>query len=343
MDLGNNNTKIVSGKIKKNKIYINNLAVIENSKDLISDGKINSYESLFQLLDESLGMYDFKEIEAIITSNSTLIINREIIVPKAEGKELESIIQFEIQQYLPINMEEYILQHKIIENIKEENIEKLRIFVVVYPKILIEDYVKLLDSLDLEPKALDINPNSINKLFKDDIKINEEDYKKDNTIGIIDMGSEQLTISIFSKGQLEFSRIIDRGGKNIDKAISTNFHIKLKDAEKRKKNHCDLMIENKVEYMEELNYIIKKEITIWIEEILRIINYYKSKKTGNVLDKLYLYGGSSRLKGIDKYISKDLNIAVEKINSMSNIVFSKDVYDNDIDYCLNAIGALIRL
>lgn len=61
------------------------------------------------------------------------------------------------------------------------------------------------------------------------------------------------------------------------------------------------------------------------------------------IDKIYIYGGTSKLKGLKEYIKNRLNIEVVKIETVNNIEISKSAVINNLDQYLNAIGALLRL
>lgn len=371
IDIGSQNTKIAVGKHNKNKVYIDKIIMLETPLHCIEDGKIIDRNKLFENIKDILEMNAVKEKDVIFTTNSTDIINREMVVPEAEGEELDTIVQFEIQQYLPIVMEDYIIQHNVLEHIEEEvsseegTLNKLKVLVVTYPKRVVEQYLKLAEDLKLTPKALDVNFNAVNKLFKDDVEINKEklnvgminavmEIGEHNimpsnklftgaTIAVIDMGAEKININIFNNGKMDFSRIISSGGSVIDRNIARNFDINVDEAEKRKKEFCDLLNEKGIEHMEELNAIIKETINGWIDEMGRVLQFYRNKNIGNKIDKVFIYGGSSKLKGLAVYMEEMLNIKVSNINSMSNIELSKDVVKEDMDCFLNSIGALIRL
>lgn len=371
IDIGSQNIKISIGKCSKNKVYIEKLITLETPIHCIDDGKIIDRNKLTENIKDILEMNAVKEKEVIFTTNSTDIINREMAVPEAEGEELDTIVQFEIQQYLPIIMEDYIIQHNVLEHVQEDvsseegALNKLKVLVVTYPKRMAEQYLKLAEDLKLMPKALDVNFNAVSKLFKDDVEINKEKLNVGmtnavmeigehnitpsnklfigETIAVIDMGAEKININIFNNGKMDFSRIIASGGSVIDRNIARNFDINVDEAEKRKKEFCDLLNEKGIEHMEELNTIIKETITGWIDEMGRVLQFYRNKNIGNKIDKVFIYGGSSRLKGLAVYMEKMLNIKVSNINFMSNIELSKDVIKEDMDCFLNSIGALIRL
>ena len=79
-----------------------------------------------------------------------------------------------------------------------------------------------------------------------------------------------------------------------------------------------------------------------MEELGRIIQFFKNKKMGNNISKIFIHGGSSRLKGLEEYMEAKFNIPVMHIDKLNNVVFNKAVNSEDIDHYLNAIGAIIR-
>lgn len=347
LDIGSKNIKIVTGKYKKGKVHIDNDIVFPTPLHSINDGDIMDKSRLAEAIKNMLSMNNIKIKDTYCTTNSTEVINREIIVPKADEDELDTVVQFEVQQYLPIILDDYILQYRVLEEIEDESSEnslkRLRVFVIAYPKRIGEQYLKLIQDIGLNPLALDVNLNAVSKLFREDSNINEELHKSEETIAVIDMGKESININIFSNGEIEFTRNIASGGEILDRSICKKYDITLEEAEKRKKQYCDLMGENKTEVLVELNIIIKNTINEWIDEMSRIFQFYRNRRIGNKIDKIYLYGGGSRLKGLEEYMSSILNIPVSKISSMSNIVLGKDANKEDLDYYLNAIGAIIRL
>lgn len=350
LDIGSKNIKIACGKITRGKVNIDKLITTETPLHCIEDGNIIDRNKLVETIKDILDMNAVKIKDAIFTTNSTDIINRELLVPEIEGEEeeLDTMVQFEIQQYLPIIMEDYIIQHNVLEHVKDENFSeeianKLKMLVVTYPKRIAEQYLKLAEDLNFTPQALDVNFNAVSKLFKNNININGESFLKEQTAAVIDMGAEKISINIFNDGKMVFSRIISSGGNVIDMNIARSFDINIDEAEKRKKEFCDLLGEKEIDQMEELNAVIKEIVDRWMDEIGRVFQFYRNKNIGNKIDKVFIYGGTSRLKGLAGYMEKLLNIQVCNINSMSNIELSKDVIKEDMDYFLNSIGALIRL
>jgi type IV pilus assembly protein PilM len=345
IDIGVNKTKVVVGRYAKDKLIIDKTFMVETPDGSIADGNILTPVNLSRVIKKLLTGNGINIKEANITSNGTQIINREIIVPAAEGEELDTLVRYEIQQYLPINMDDYVVQYNILEEFKQEDLTKYRVLVVTYPHRLTKQHYELLTSIGLKANVLDVTFNSINKLFNDVKLINNREYNRSGSNVFIDMGAETLNVNIYNDGKLDFTRIIKSGGHLVDRLIAQKLGIGLVEAERMKVNLGSISEESFLEGTESrlINQVIVEAVDEWVEEIGRILQFYRNKKQGNTVDNLYIHGGSSNLKGMEEYLSKKLNVTVERIESLNNVVLGNSADSAGLNRHLNAIGAIIRL
>lgn len=188
-DMGSSTIKIVEGIYYKNDLTIFKYIMIPTPKGAIIDGEIKKEEELKNKLSQVLKENGIKTKDAICTTNSSLIINREISIPKVEEDEMDTVIRYEIQQYLPINLEDYILQATILNEEETDKNKKLDVRVIAYPEKLARGYYNFLLKLNLKPYTLDVNYNAINK-FINYVGINNEfEHKSNDAIAFIDLGA----------------------------------------------------------------------------------------------------------------------------------------------------------
>lgn len=93
----------------------------------------------------------------------------------------------------------------------------------------------------------------------------------------------------------------------------------------------------------ELNDGVVEVIEGWLDDLNRIIQFYTNKSNGKKINHIYLYGGTSKLKGIDEYIALKTGIETTKIITVNNIEFDRNINTTTIEEYVNALGALIRL
>lgn len=339
-DIGSTTTKIVEGIYFKENLSVNKFVEISTPKGTISDGAIVNKEALISRLQQTLSENSISAKEGICTNNSTSIINRELMIPKVEDDEIETVVRYEIQQYLPINLDDYVLQTNILGEEEIEGNQKLNVRAIAYPEKMARGYYELLEELNLKPYALDVNYNALNKLINYVDVINEYEYNPKESIVFIDMGATSLDVNIYNEGILQFTRIIKNGGIDIDEILIQMLNISKDEIEQYKEKNINLREEN----VNAQNRAVINEIDEWIDKIEKVIQFYKNKNMGIGVDKIFIYGGTAKIKGLCEYMTSKLLINVVRIQSIPKIDLNSNhgTYES-IDSFINAIGSIIRL
>lgn len=334
-DIGSSSIKVVEGSYHKGELTVNKVVKSVTPKDCIEDGKILNNNLLSNELKRLMTENSISAKHGICTNNSTTIINREILIPKVEDEEIQTVVRFEIQQYLPINLDDYVFQ--VTKLGEDEDSNKLNVRVIAYPDKMARGYYDMLREMELKPHALDVNYNALNKLSNHFQEINGKYYNKEEATVFIDMGASSLDVNIYSNGILQFTRIIKAGGNYLDEVLIRECNVKEEDLFNYKSTEINL------EDIENQDKSVLYEIDDWIEKIEKIIQFYKNKNMGIDINNIFIYGGLSNLKGLCEYMTSKLFIETELIKEISNVHFnSKTPITNIHDY-INVIGSIIRI
>jgi len=342
-DIGSSTIKIVQGVYYKGKLSIDNCIKIKTPTNAVEDGEIKASDAVSTMIGAAIRQYNIRAKDAICTTNPNSIINREILVPKVEDYELETVVRYEIQQYLPINLNDCILQTTVLGEVEDEfeGKTKLNVRVIAYPKSVALEYYKLLNNLGLNPYALDVNFNALNKFVNHTHMNKFENEVKGSTV-LIDLGANFIDVNIYKDDKLDFTRRIKAGGNDIDNSLIENGEFQPEAVMNVKVNNIDLSEDDSSTKFE--TKLVVDVVDEWIEKIEMILQFYKNKSVENDIEKIFVFGGSSKLKGIDKYMSERLGYNVINLSNVSNIAFKKAEFNGAMlsDFA-NAIGAVIRL
>ena len=337
-EIGSKHIKIVEGKYSKDKLSIYKMGQVETPMASIEDGAIIDERALVNTLQVAINQLGIKSKDAVVTSNSTSIIDREIIIPAVDESEMESVIKYEIQQYLPINLDEYIVEYVVIDKLVDSEGPKLKVNVISYPKDIVNGYYKLIKSLGLNPYVLDVTYNSLKKIVNHTGMI-KNGGQVTGTVAFVDMGATSINVTIFKRGQLDFTRIIKSGGETIDQALSSRLDMSIKSTESMKMDKGNLL---DIQDDDEVNVIIKETVDEMIVELEQILQF-ASNKNGENVDEVVIYGGASKLRGLDVYMQRKLLKSIKRVFTLERIDMSTSAMPKEpIGEYLNAIGAVIR-
>lgn len=336
-EIGSKYIKIVEGKYSRDKLSIYKMGQVETPMAAIEDGAIIDERALVNVLQVAINQLGIKSKDAVITSNSSSIIDREIMIPAVDESEMESVIKYEIQQYLPINLDEYIVEYVVIDKLVDSEGPKLKVNVISYPKDIVNGYYKLIKSLGLNPYVLDVTYNSLKKIVNHTGMI--KNGGQTGTVAFVDMGATSINVTIFKRGQLDFTRIIKSGGETIDQALSSRLDMSIKSTESMKMDKGNLL---DIQDDDEVNVIIKETVDEMIGELEQILQF-ASNKNGENVDEVVIYGGASKLRGLDVYMQRKLLKSIKRVFTLERIDISTSAMPKEpIGEYLNAIGAVIR-
>lgn len=338
IDLGSHETKVVEGKETNNGIIVYNYFSIPTPEGAYRDGEIWDKDLIYYKLNQDFKNRKIKTKSVYITINSSSIITREVIIPKVEEEEIESILQFQIEEYIPMNSEDYIVQFKTIGTVYEEAIEKLNILLIAIPKIIVESHFQLIKDLNLNPQVLDYQPNSIAKLISYNSFVNDSYPTENLTFATIDLGYDSTKISIIQNGIIMVSRVVDMGIKHMDQNILNFFDYTPEELEERKLQVNNINhIEDEYDDYNRIVNLVKNFIENLSDKIEIIFRYYLTREIDNKIDMILLYGGGTSIDGISNLFSNYFNIPSIVVKSFNNVKF-----DGKVHKYMNALGAIIR-
>lgn len=339
MDFGGSEVKIVEGKSNKKGINISNYFTINIPTDLYRNGDIMDIEQLSYVLSEELKNYKFSTDTVNVVINSSKIITREITLPKVGHNEILSILEYQIGDFIPINPDDYIVKHIVLNTIFEDNLEKLNLMLIAIPKFMVESHLKLIKNIGLKPQVLDYQGNVTQKLLAYNDYINENIEIYNHTIGILDLGYNITNLTIINNKSIVLSRTLEIGTKNLIDGLMELLDLdedRIRELLDDNGNISNILKDNEKEH--KFNFTLKEHLQNLSERVDMVFRYYKNKVIGSDIDSLILIGGLSNIKNIETIFTSLLNNSSYKLNSLDKIKLN-----GELSKYFNAVGGLIRL
>lgn len=338
VDIGSDAIKIVVCEFFKNRLNL--LAATSVKSKGIKKGVIVSIEqakeSLLKALAEIEQMIGV-QIKRIIVSvpsyfaeylyaEGEIPLKNQIVGNKEVIKVLQKAVQpkmnplHELVTVIPIDFK--IDDQKLIKDPKglRGNTLTTRAVMITTPKKNIYSVLSLIESIGVE--VVDISLNNIG-----DIYAFKTPTMENQVGGIINIGSEATSVSLYNKGIVVKSSIIGLGGTNIDNDISYIYNINNNQARLIKENFAlahkiyasanDFMeIKTKSKEIINVNQFEVSEIVMArIEEILKLAKKEINILTNQQIQYIIITGGISNM---------------EHINYIADEVFGKNVVIGDI-------------
>ncbi len=351
IDIGFRNIKIVEVDVgRNNEIFIKNFGIASTPKGSIKNGAIKDVKSVTNEIKKVMNEVNVKAKNAKIVMSGTNIISRIFMIDKIPGEDLNIAVRNTISQNMPIDMDAHQIDYKVLQELREDGANKMKVFVTAVLKSIIQSYIEILIELGLKPISVDIPANSTAKFFNRDIMVTESEtwFKKkkysklsQNTFAVIDFGSETTIVNILKDRVLEFNKVILRGSSNLDEAISAKVDKKIDESERIKKMHGMVLPETNIGEEQEMIYqSIKGVIDDTIKQIFQCFDFYEKRCYGDKVGKIYIIGGGSLLKGLREYMEDVFNLPVYPVSllSIEGIDINKGLDGERLNYLINSVG-----
>ncbi len=320
LDIGTYSVKLVVAEILKGKMNV--LAVSESKSDGIKNGVIINKEEVIPVLKETFqkceDILDLSVRKVIVTvpsyeadfmmsEGSTTITNEEKIV---RGNDIVRAMQASIYNKVPSGLEIVgivptnfcINDEEIVKNPINCHANKLTVksVITMIPKKNVAPIFQCLEKLNIE--VIDISFSSLGDYYC----LQEDRFN--NLVGaIINIGAGTTTLSIFNKGVLTNTKVLEIGGQNIDNDISFIYKVTKSDAKQLKENlglaHTRLAsasslkkVTNKLGEEITINqYELSEVIMSRLEEILNVAKKQINLLTKKEIHYIIVTGGVSEM------------------------------------------------
>lgn len=247
---------------------------------------------------------------------------RYITMPPMSQKELSEAVYIEAESLFPLPVHDISIDFLKVGQVKEEGIEKDEIMVVAARKSHVEQLGQIIQGAGVEPGVIDIESLALLRT------VNEVLERKDdnNTIAVIDIGTNSTSVSVFKGQALKFARTLSFGGYRLTKVLMDTYSLSYEEAEATKKimeldgeaSGLNVLLHQKTE-------LLAAHLDNMILEISRSIEFYQSRYRGERIASLAISGGVAQMKGLAEYIQDSISLEVNVINPIHKMEIAPEL------------------
>jgi type IV pilus assembly protein PilM len=248
--------------------------------------------------------------EVTIALPETQVYTRPIKFPLLTDSEIASAVRWEAEQYIPIPLEEAIVQHQVLERKEDVTPAEVLVLLVAAPRNVVEKYQRLVELSGLTLIAAETELVALTRSLA----------PKEETVLIADFGARSTNLAIAKNGKLSFSRSIATGGDAFTRAIAQGLGIDRQQAEEYKRIYglSSKHLEGKVKGA--LDTIFR----LVADEMRKAIQFYQSEEQGDSPNFLILSGGAAGMPDSVSVLTKLLGLEVAIGNPFRNIVVDQE-------------------
>ena len=224
-----------------------------------------------------------------------------------KNDDIEDFLLNQAEGIIPFNRETIISDYQIVDTVGKEKM----ILYAAAPKKLIADVLAVLRKLKVNVLLIELESISVAR------SLLSKPISRDSNM-VLDIGGNYSNITIYDKQGLKLTVSLPLAGNQFTKEIGQKTKLTVEKATELKMKK-GLNSTNK-----QAVAALQVSLDKIIEEITRSINYFE-KKSGQIVKRLILVGGSAKLPGIVEYLSSKVKIEIIAGNSWHRVKKSPEI------------------
>ena len=272
----------------------------------VENGEVREVEAVSEGLRELWTRGGFKSRKVWMGVGNQRVVVREIALPTMPEKELRQSLGFQVQEFIPMPVDEAVLDYHLIEELEVDGRQMLRLLLVAAQKAMVDTLVTSATNAKLEPMGLDLVPFAMVRAVGATGAGMELERTGDEAV--VDVGAHVTNIVVHAAGETRFVRILPSGGRDITVAIARGLTVEDEVAERLKRGE---MVEESQATPEQALEVAMQRATQFVDEIRSSLEFYTAQTQGARIERLLISGGGSKLAGFIDIVRQRIPVTVE--------------------------------
>lgn len=306
IEIGERLVKVCETLLKKQGGQVLYSFMFQTPENTVNDGMITDHEVLWEKMSAEFKRHKITNRNVIFSIVSGKVATREAKIPPVKDNRIKAVVETNAPEYFPVEMSKYTITYTLLERVAKGADAGCRLLVMAVPNNILDSYFKLAEQAKFQVQSIDYSGNAQYRALK-------EMSGKEVTM-FVDVDCNYSGIVVIRDGDLLMQRSFGVGGEQLIEA-----HM---NATEKKDNEyfqaiTELMvIGDKKPGVLLTNEEINEGLSRLVGNVVRIVDYFNSSNWETPIEKMVLLGVCGNLIGLRDDIAQNLNIPVEKLESL---------------------------
>lgn len=274
----------------------------------VENGEVRDAHAVAEGIKELWHRGKFKGRQVYCGVGNQRLVVREIALPWLPEKEMRASLGFQVQELIPMPVDEAVLDYDVIEEFQDDDRKMLRLLLVAAQRVMVEGVVSAVMSAKLEPMGLDLVPFALVRSVGTTGA--GMDLEETGDEAIVDIGAHVTNIVVHGAGTTRFVRVLPSGGRDVTLAIARSLGVDDEVAERLKRGEEAPDVEN-LPSAEQVRTVAIERAGTFVDEVRSSLEFYTAQSRGTPIGRLIVTGGGSLLHGLLDLMRDRIPVSVE--------------------------------
>jgi type IV pilus assembly protein PilM len=331
LDIGTRSIRVVEIQTGKQPPVLDKVGIVRIPENLVVDGEIADAKAVSAILKDLWAKNKFPKQNIVLGVANQKVIVRVIDMPQMSEEELKGAIKFQAADYIPMPVEDTIIDFEILKEYQVKEDEKnIKVLLVAAQRDMIQSFVEALSGAGLYPASIDVKSFALMRSLIPNLPAfpsDEQAKEALETSCLLNIGAGVSNMIIVEDGMPYFVRILLFGGNDFTRALADNMNISEEEAEEMKlalSSGDDHAIgAPSAEKKEAAEEILHNRTASFVREIRRSIDYCLDQTGCRPPESIVLSGRGAMIGGLRDELEKALQMKVRYGMPLQNVKVGK--------------------
>jgi type IV pilus assembly protein PilM len=225
------------------------------------------------------------------------------------AEELRKALPLQVQDFIPMPVEQAILDYHVLEQVTGDNGRTLRVLLVAAARDMVQAALDATKRAGLTATQVDLTPFAVLRALGrfDELGVRSQGGAE----ALVDVGAKVTNIVVHQNGVPTFVRILLMGGDNVTDAVSERLGVPFEQAVGVKQQLGMSPVRGEAVSDHPAARVIESSAGAFVEEIRGSLDYYLAQPSSVPLTRVVLSGGGARLNGLGQRLAAATRLPVE--------------------------------
>lgn len=308
LDIGTSGVRAAEISVGKDQLTLAKFGQVALPEGAVRDGEVMDPDAVAKAIRELWSATRFSSKKVVVGVANSKVIVRQVDLPWLPEKELKDALAFQVQDFIPIPVDEAVLDFLTLEELTTESgARQLRGLLVAASREMVMNTVTAVQKAGLQPSMVDLTSFAVlRSLTGPTPALASEDVE-----AVVDVGARVTNIVVHAGGVPRFVRILLMGGDDVTEAVAERMGVQQSQAEALKQDHgITPADETHVGVDPAVTRVLESSGNAFVDEVRGSLDYYTASSGSAPISRVVLSGGGARLAGLAERLTDATRLPV---------------------------------
>lgn len=324
LDIGTSGVRAAELSFGKGGVTLEKFGQVALPPGAVRDGEVVDVDTVAQAIRHLWSSTKFSTKKVVLGVANQKVIVRQVDMPWLPESELRQSLAFQVQDYIPIPVDQAILDfHPVEEFTSDAGVRTVRVLLVAAVRDMVMSAIDATKKAGLQVSQVDLTPFAVLRSAAQVDVLGLSSATHGQAEAVVDVGSKVTNIVVHQNGTPRFVRVLLMGGDNVTEAVAERMGVPVDQAETVKQQMGLATTPGVPDTDHPAARAIESTGAALLEEIRGSLDYYLAQPASSPLHRVVVSGGGARLGGLLQRLALATRLPVVPATPLSSLKVGK--------------------